>query len=70
VRNGADAWLPRNPKSGKQRHTLLAVYVEMMLQVARDYAGFDVRTLTMSEIRFFYNGLRPELKRYTSPKKK
>jgi hypothetical protein len=39
-----------------------------MLQVCRDYAGLpDVRTLRTDELRFFYNGLRPELERYTKP---
>jgi hypothetical protein len=41
----------------------------MLLQVARDYPGLpDPRTLTVAEIVFFYNGLRPEIKKYTRPK--
>lgn len=35
----------------------------MMLQISRDYAGLpDVRTLSVFEIRWFYDGLRHELK--------
>jgi len=46
-----------------------AVYTEMLLQVCRDYAGLpDPRSLTLSEIRFFYNGLRRELREHTKPK--
>jgi hypothetical protein len=56
VRDGADVQL----SSGA------ATYREMLLQVARDYAGLpDPRTLTVSEIVFFFEGLRPELKKYT-----
>ena len=34
----------------------------MLLQICRDYATLpDIRTLELSEIRFFYNGLRHEL---------
>lgn len=42
----------------------------MLLQVASDYPGLpDVRTLRMSEIRYFYEGLRPNLRRHTRPRK-
>lgn len=59
MRSGADARLP----SGAQ------TYTEMLLQIARDYPGLpDARTLTIAEIVFFYEGLRPELKRHTRPK--
>lgn len=50
------------------RHTLASVYDEMVLQICRDYAGLpDFRTLSFSEVRFFYNGLREELKKQTKP---
>jgi hypothetical protein len=50
-------------------NTFYPVYIEMMLQIARDYAGLpDVRTLKAHEIRFFYDGLRAELKAYSQPK--
>lgn len=41
----------------------------MLLQCARDYAGLpDARTLTIPEIVFFYEGLRPELIKHTRVK--
>ena len=52
-------------------HTFFNVYTEMLLQVARDFAGLpDVRTLKASEIRFFYNGLRAELREASKPRDK
>jgi hypothetical protein len=63
VRYGGDEKLP------KGQHTAVGVYSEMILQIARDYSGIpDVRTLKASEIRFFYEGLRAELKEHTRPK--
>jgi hypothetical protein len=60
VRNGADA---RLSSAG-------LTYIEMLLQIARDYPGLpDPRTLTVNEIVFFYNGLRDELKKHTRPKR-
>ena len=60
VRNGEDV---RLPKGG---HVSQMVYSEMILQVCRDYPGLpDVRSLKISEIRFFYDGLRTELKGHT-----
>lgn len=56
VRSGADARLS----------SASATYREMLLQCARDYAGLpDARTLTLGEIVFFYEGLRPELIKHT-----
>lgn len=58
MRNGADARL----SSAK------ATYREMLLQCARDYPGLpDPRTLTLGELVFFYDGLRPELRKHTRP---
>lgn len=52
-------------------HTAEVVYTEMLLQICRHYAGLpDPRSLTTDEILFFYEGLRPELKRATAPKTK
>jgi hypothetical protein len=66
VRHGADEYLPRDRETGRPQHTLARVYSEMLLQISRDYPGLpDSRTLTLSEIRFFYDGLRGELKRHT-----
>jgi hypothetical protein len=42
------------------------VYGEMLLQICREYASLpDPRTLTATEIRFFYEGIRAELERQT-----
>ena len=50
-------------------NTRANVYCDMLLQVCRDYPGLpDPRTLTASEIRFFYEPLRPELCEATKPK--
>ena len=57
-----DAWLHPDSETGEIRHTVLTVYSEMLLQVCSDYPGLpDPRTLTMSEIRFFYEGRRRAL---------
>lgn len=46
-------------------HTLVPVYSEMLLQICRDYPALpDPRTLTLGEIRYFYEPLRRELKRH------
>lgn len=67
MRRGADA--ARDRERGLLTHTVGAVYSEMILQVARDYSGLpDVRSLSMTEIRFFYEGLRAELRKATKPK--
>jgi hypothetical protein len=61
VRHGVDEKLKSN--------TLENVYSEMLLQVCRDYPGLpDPRTLTLSEIRFFYDGIRYELQEHSKPK--
>lgn len=51
-------------------HVVAQVYGEMFRQVCREYAGLpDARTLALSDIRFFYEGLRGELKILTKPKR-
>ena len=41
----------------------------MLRQVCRDYSGLgNFRDLTVSEIAFFYDGLRPELRQATTPR--
>jgi hypothetical protein len=38
----------------------------MLLQICREFPGLpDPRTMTLAEIRFFYDDLRPELKKRT-----
>jgi len=52
-----------------KRHTLIGVHTEMLFQICQDYASLpDIRTMTLSEIRFFYDGLRGSLKRATKPR--
>lgn len=53
----------------KGMHIFQPVYSEMLLQITRDYPGLpDARTLKAHEIRFFYDGLRAELRGHTAPK--
>ena len=71
VRHGEDERLPRDRATGAAQHVIPRVYGEMLLQICRDYRGLpDPRTLSLSEIRFFYEGLRGELKKHTRPKGK
>lgn len=71
MRSGSDARLPVDRETGMSTHTLIPVYTEMLLQIARDYPGLpDPRTLTLSEIRFFYAPLRKELREHTKPRPK
>lgn len=47
---------------------MVHVHAEMIYQIARDYPGLpDVRTMKLSEIRWWYDGLRGELRRATRP---
>ena len=47
------------------QNTVPNVYSTMLLQICRDYSGLpDPRTLTMREIKWFYDGLRSELKKH------
>jgi hypothetical protein len=40
----------------------------MMLQVASDFAGQDVAAMRLYQIRWWYEGCRSALKKYTKPK--
>lgn len=41
----------------------------MLVQICRDYSALpDFRTLSMREIRFFYDALRSELQHGTKPR--
>jgi hypothetical protein len=45
-------------------HTRANVYRQMIVDISLYYKSLpDVRTLTYSEIEFFYDGIRPLLKR-------
>jgi hypothetical protein len=78
VREGQSVRLPpaiQRAEDGSTRivpmHTMSFVFGEMLLQICRDYPSLpDPRSLTLDEIIFFYEGLRPELIRATKPKRK
>jgi len=66
VRHGSDVKL--YDKERRNINTRLNVMSEMILQICTDYAGLpDPRTLSDSEIRFFYEGARATLKKHTTP---
>jgi hypothetical protein len=68
VRRGADEWLPPD-KEGNPQHTMVVVHTEMFLQICADYHCLpDPRSLTAREIRFYYAGIRADLKAHTKPK--
>jgi hypothetical protein len=63
VRGGKDVKLPKN------QHTRLNVYSEMLRQIINDYPSLgDWRLLEEHEIEFFYDGLRPAIKKATKPR--
>jgi hypothetical protein len=76
VRNGADVPLPKDRETGRSAHTLVNVYREMLVHICREYPSLpDPRSLTMSEIRFFYEPLResvlkPKPKQQPKPKRR
>ena len=62
MRGGTNFRPARDPETGQARHTAEHVYPIMVWQICSDYPGLpDVRTLSLSQIRFFYEGLRPRL---------
>ena len=66
VRNGKDIFLPVHRNDPP--HTVEVVYREMLLQICRDYPAIrDFRCLGFADIRFFYEGLRAELREGTKP---
>jgi len=66
VQSGADVRLPADRETGQTQHTLFAVYGVMLTQICMDFPALpDPRALRMSEIRFWYDGLRPILRERT-----
>jgi hypothetical protein len=62
VRHGEDVILPNG------KHTFVNVYREMFVQVMLDYASLgNFRDLTYDEVEFFYEALRPSLRKMTKP---
>jgi len=75
VRHGVDErlGLEINEQTGRtySTNTFIQVHCEMLFQICRDYSSLpDFRSLTASEIRFFYEGLRNELKQGSKPRNK
>lgn len=71
MRSGNDARLANDIKTRAVRHVRSAVYGEMLLQITRNYGGLpDPRTLKAYEIRFFYEGIRGEIREQTKPRSK
>jgi hypothetical protein len=69
VRGGGDFRFPEDIKARSYGHTLPNVYGEMMMQVAMDFPSLpDVRSMTLSDIRYWFNGLRAALKKRTAPR--
>ena len=55
----------------RRDHTCSVVHRSMLWQICRDYSTLpDPRTLTVTEIVFWYGGLRAELCERTKPRKK
>ena len=49
-------------ETGTLQNYVVPVYRQMLLQIMMDYPALpDFRTLTASEIKFFYDNLRPSL---------
>lgn len=72
MRGGEDRKIPPRirPDGTRERHALFPVYSEMLQQICRSYGSLpNPRSMTMTEIRFFYNGMRAELHEATKPRK-
>lgn len=64
VRGGVDAKQPKREGD----HRLPWVYSEMLFDLVANLPGLpDPRSLKMSEIRWFYERLRPSLREMTKP---
>lgn len=68
VRDGMDVSLGYD-RDGRPLHTRANVFTAMYLQICMSYPGLpDVRTLSLDEIEFFYEGIRGQLKTDTKPR--
>jgi hypothetical protein len=71
IRRGDDSIIPpERDGDGVLRyvHNAPNVHREMLYQIARDYQCIgNVMDMTFSEIRFWYDGLRAELRQTTKP---
>ena len=63
ILKGAEVNFKRDNKGGLHRLRRLEVYSHMLLTIISRYPSLpDYRTLSSNDIRFFYNGLRINLK--------
>ena len=61
--------LVRKGEDDEKPYTRIEAYYEMILQVCLFYPSLpDIRTLITPEIKFYYEGIRHELKELTKPK--
>ncbi len=59
------------PKVYRRDHTSSVVHRSMLWQICRDYSTLpDPRSLTITEIVFWYDGLRADLCERTKPRRK
>ncbi len=62
---------PKKTKVYRRHHTCSVVHRTMLRQICSDYRVLpDPRTLTITEILFWYDGLREVLQERTKPRKK
>lgn len=70
VRNGADERFLRDDQGNRYPYTFGNVYPIMYVTICRWYRSLpDPCTLTAAQIRFFYEGIRADLKEATKPRK-
>jgi len=62
VRGGVSARLENDKETKRSTHKLVPVYRELLAQICREVPSLpDPRTLSLAEIRFFYESMRAEL---------
>lgn len=65
MRRGEEYWIPEDDGG----HTMIAVYREMLLHIVAEYPALpDPRELTLDEIEFFFEAMRPSLMEATRPR--
>lgn len=69
VRRGVNAKIPPPRRHEPSPHKRVTVYSIMFAQICRDYHVLpDLETITAGQIRWFYDMLRPDLIKQTTPK--
>lgn len=68
--SGAELELHPAPHTRFLVHTVEMVHTVMLLQICKRYRQLpEVSTMALSEIRFWYDGIRGDLLRETKPRK-